>query len=305
MDLSRLVAPEGEKTVLMVGEDHHQPMLEETFALCEAFRPDAVVIELDADRLMRGIKTDTFISPRRYEAPLLESLLSLERAFSAMEVAALYAAHHGIPLYFADWLPTNSDNLGDYFSGKAPMFVYTQKEHRLGWKGIAKMLEETIGKLFGKDELFEVECTIGPELSQELKWGDDEEEKARKRYHLYSGTPHATALRNEYSAMMLNNLDEKRILYVGGVGHFRPRTHFKRILRREYDFVPPLQELVDARHRYYVDLPAQEWPDDHDDALEELGTEEFPMEVTETKQIALAWENLEYIKQDTRREEVS
>lgn len=302
MDLSRLIAPEGEKTVLMVGEgeDHEQHGLPEILDLCRLFRPDAVAIERDADRmrlepwhaigeLLRDLRSSG-------EQPDHGALLSERgRVATPMRIAAMYAAHTGLPLYLADWQPIPAESIMDYFSGRVPRFAGTGQPDELGWKGLAAAFEEAIGTLFGPQERFWANAFIGERLMLESSWGDDAETRGLMRYDLLCLSPQGMALRNEYTARALNALKEKRILYVGGAAHFCPRTHFMRDTHHVIDSITPLQELIDAPYRYYVDLEASRNPGQFQDVLHELGVDEFPARITKTAQPRLEWERLGYM----------
>ncbi len=301
MDLSRLVAPEGEKTVLMVGEgeDHEQYGLPEILDICRAFRPDAIVIERDADRmglepwhtigeLLRDLRSSG-------EQPDYEALLSDRgQAATAMRIAAMYAAHTGLPLYLADWQPTPPESLADFFTGEVPRFAGTGRPEEQGWKGLADTFEETIGTLFGPQEKFWANVFIGERIMLESSWKDDAETRGLMRYDLLCLSPQGMALRNEYTAMVLNNIEAERILYVGGAAHFCPRSHYIRDMRIRVDSVIPLQELIDAPHKYYVDLEAHRSPEKFQDILAELGAEGFPARIAKTAQPRLEWERLGY-----------
>lgn len=301
MDLSRLAAPVGEKAVLMVGEgeNHEQHGLPEILELCRLFRPDAIAIERDADR--------TRLEPWRTLGELLTALRSSGekpdyealpsergRAATAMRIAAMYAAHEQLPLYLADWQPIPAESIADFFTGELPHFAGTGQQQELGWKGLAATFEETIGALFGREEMFWANAFIGERLMLESRWDDDAETRGLMRYDLLCLSPQGMALRNEYTAMVLNNIEAERILYVGGAAHFCPRSHYIRDMRIRVDSVIPLQELIDAPHKYYVDLEASRSPEKFQDILDELGAEGFPTRITKTAQPRLEWERLGY-----------
>lgn len=308
MDLSRLVAPGGEKTVLMVGEYHEDNELDQILSLCESFGPDAIAIEMQADRLIRydeidGIRTLLDEIRGHPDRSLPETLLDYQKTISAMNGAAMYAAHHNLPLYLADWHPTAPENIGDYFAGKAPNFIHTKNRERRSWKWLVNALEHTMGTLFGPGWSGELDPQLRDALESRPPETDDSDVMALTestycaKFFLYSGgTPHGHALRNEYTAMVLNSIDAERILYVGGAGHFRRTTYHGGRRFHWLDSADPLQKLVAAPHKHYVDLPAHKYPAELQRVKEEFGTDEFSIRITETQPIALPWHLLDYMR---------
>lgn len=300
MDLSKLVAPEGEKTVLMVGEDHYQDSMITLLSLCHAFKPDVIAIESDADRMIRKKLTITLESACDYPQGFTDyrEYTLATGDVSSLSSAAIYAAQSKLPLYLIDWHPTHPGNIGDWFSGEAPRFVYTEERlgwASLGWAGLGRSFDNTIETLLGFREKMEA-LNMQAETYKVLARDKGEGERRFIWYNTLCETPHGILIRNEYTAMALNSIDAERILYVGGAGHFRPVTTHLEDWHQRFDFITPLQDLVVADNKYYVDLPALRWPKHRQYAREELGTDEFPIKITKTVQPRLEWQNLEYFK---------
>lgn len=299
MDLSKIVAPEGEKTVLMVGENHDHMSTGSGLTLCKAFQPDVVVIEYDIDRIIRS-GLDYLLHELREnpEQHCHYRVLLQDYSYkSAAIVAAMYAAQHEIPLYLADWHPTHPDNIGDFFSGESPSFVYyyAGPDDDPGWAGLGRSFESTIETLLGFDEKMEA-LNMQAKTYKVRARGKKEEMKRFLWYNVLCETPQAMLIRNEYTAMVLNSIDAERILYIGGAGHFRPVSCFIEDWHQKFDFITPLQDLVVADNKYYIDLPAFISSSQRQYLKEELGTDELPIKVTETKTITLPWETLEYMQ---------
>lgn len=304
MDLSRLVAPEGEKTVLMVGEIHKAECPGEMLDILHAFKPDAVAIEYSADRLLADEQLNSLLTLLHNHNPplatrvnndftLLGLLNAHTRGLKSMPLAAAYAGYVGVPLYLADWQPTPPSAIGDWFTTLPDWLIDGQGKKHLTQKGLVGRLEDTIATLFGKEGLFEAECHIGKNLHYATCRVECEETYSTIKYDLLCQSPQGIALRNEYQAMVLNSLPGERILYVGGAAHCRPKSYFREIGHCIPNYLQPVQHLVRGR-RYYIDLPAILSEKERASALEELGTDEFPMEVTKTIEPRLEWERLGY-----------
>lgn len=306
MDLDKLIAPQGERTVLMVGEIHEAECPGKMLDILHAFKPDMIAIEYSANRLLADEQLNNLLtlfhrsnstptSELNTDRVLIGLLNARDIGLKSMRLAAAYAAHMGIPLYLADWQPTHPSDVGDWFTTRPDWLIDEQGHRRLTQKELKDTLEETIAELFGSDGLFEAECHIGQLLHYATCRVESEEIYSTIKYDLLCRSPQGIALRNEYQAMVLNSLPGKRILYVGGVTHFRPKSHFREIGHCIPDYLEPLHHLVSGM-RYYIDLPALLWEKELASALEELGTDEFPVRITNTVKPSLEWQNLEYFK---------
>lgn len=299
MDLSKLVAPEGEKTVLMVGEDHDQPMLEEMLALCEAFRPDAVAVENDSDTfpfrdevLVLAEIADTIAHHEDQASESMTAILKMAgKGIPAMPAACIYAAKKNLPLYLADWQPLSPSSIGDYFLATKQKTAAENLGAEHPWADKTYMdkldtLKETIVSLYGKEAMRDADRYARWFLFKELgllwTFRRSEEEKALARFVAYYESAPVLQLRNEYTTMVLNSLPETRILYVGGTAHFRPDSFLWESGQRSGSVVP-LQQLVKAEHRFYVEV-------------DELCSDDYPIKINETKDMKLPWHLLDYIQ---------
>lgn len=297
LDLGRIVAPEGEKTVLMVGENHDHMATGSGLTICKAFKPDAVVIEYDMDRLISsGIY---YLLHELRENPdqacHYRVLLRDYHTKSAAIVAAMYAGQNNLPLHLADWHPTHPDKIGDYFSGEAPGFVCTYLNGESGLAEFGSIFESTIETLLGPDEKKEA-LKMREEIYKVRARGKSREMKKCYWHGTLFETPQAMLIRNEYTAMVLNSIDAERILYIGGAGHFRPLTCYIEDWHQKFDFITPLQDLVVADNKYYIDLPALMSSSQRQHLREELGTDKMPIKITETRPLSLEWHLLNYMQ---------
>ena len=107
-------------------------------------------------------------------------------------------------------------------------------------------MENTIATLFGKvavDKAYKQ----GERLGFEWRLGKECDEDQILSLELVA-SDYGAALRNEWTAMAINSLQEDRIFYCGGYNHFRkhPTVWIEQFTE--------LDRLVTAPHRFFVDL---------------------------------------------------
>ncbi len=252
-----LAVPDDGKSVLVLAEDHETDCIEPTLELIEAFRPDAVAVEMRPDVL--GCRVlEIFRELRRTDpggAVLTEGdkklLSTMYKYWSPIVTARVYAAKRELPLYYLDWYPSCPLHQQD---------VLSEKPLPLPYRELRRCFSQTIDDLFWEGAADEARGQApGREIQETRRWLEKtlvknaslskEEERAFVDFYTLLGSHVGMALRNEYTAMGLNSLDKKRILYVCGEWH----THPPRDLRRSESFTP-LQLLVDAQHTFVADM---------------------------------------------------
>lgn len=298
-----LAVPDDEKAVLILAEDHETDCIEPTLELIEAFRPDAIAAELRPDLL--GCRVlELFRELRRTDpggAVLTEGdkkLLSTMyyEYWSPSATARVYAAKRDLPLYYLDWYP---------FCPLHQQDVLSERPLPLPYGELKRCLSQTIDELFGEGTTAEARRQVPPsEIQDNKRWLrkkpmrlvslSKEEERAFVDFYTLLGSHVGMALRNEYTAMGLNSLDKKRILYVCGEWH----THPPRDLRRSEGFTP-LQFLVDAQHTFVADMVHACTEDGKPSKLSSfaktLGYELWhPKEVDRRKPLKLDWNGIKF-----------
>ena len=192
--------PEDEQAVLFVGEAHNEGTLEEMLTLIDAYKPDAIGIEMrptqetiDSVDLARTLCL-TF--PRKSLTP--DDFSHVGGKSTPMDIGYLYALWKKVPLYFMDWHPCAPESIADVSMLDTDIYSYAE---------LSKHLEHTITTIFGI------------EFPDELPHEND----GKKLWNLFQISPHGMALRNEWTAMAIDARPEKRILYIGGYEHFYPQ----------------------------------------------------------------------------------
>ncbi len=217
--------PDDEKSVLLVGEYHRNPMFGKTLNLLQAFEPDGIGIEMRPDvgdyHLVRWILDHC--QPKK--SPLIPDDIAGYSGFpSVMHETLVYACLQGIPLYFLDWQPCSPDEILDVkqcIDNPIPDY-------------------DELGKGF-----FESILATFPDVALKKLALQAEEVIDEQAYVKLLGSDEGMALRNEWTAMALNAKKENRFLYVAGLGH---------LCDRDVERYTPLQLLVDAPHRYIVKM---------------------------------------------------
>lgn len=281
MDYRRLATPEGEKSVLMIGEDHEENSLEAMLELLEVFRPQAISVELALGQyegeallnevarfrpekpLERPLTPEDFLPLKRYHAECKEKKQEEEKAWgeespglrlpeqyggckesmNPMRIAVAYALFKGIPLYFTD---------GGLCESHRPVLPDPEGSYRIAlpYSELLEKMEEAVRYLFGDEGLSKAYAIAGQRHPATAM------DALTRLYHfsaalsLLRKSPQGMTLRNETTAHLLNSMGVERVTHVGG------RTHFQKSEPDLRDFEPytPLQYLVDAPHRFFVDL---------------------------------------------------
>lgn len=295
-----LAVPDGEKAVLILAEDHETDCIEPTLELIEAFRPDAIAVELRPDTL--GCRVlELFRELRGTDGAVLseddkEHLGQLYDYWSPMVTARAYAAKRGLPLYYLDWSP---------FCPLHQQDVLSETPLPLPYSELRRCFSQTIDELFGEGAAYEARGQVpGREIQDSRRWLEKtlvknaplskEEERAFVDFYTLYRSHSGMSLRNEYTAMGLNALDKRRILYVCGKWH----THPPRELRR-YEGFTPLHHLVDAPHTFLADT---EYAADSDDMpsklnsfVKMLGLDLWhPKKSNEKEPLRLPWDRIRF-----------
>ncbi len=299
-----LAVPDDEKSVLILAEDHETDCIEPTLELIEAFRPDAIAAEMRPDIL--GCRVlDLFRKIREHDpagAVLTpedkERLGAIYDYWSPMVTARAYAAKKELPLYYLDWYPSCLLHQQDVLSERPLPLPYGE---------LKRCLSQTIDELFWVGAAAEARRQVPrSEVQEARRWLrgkqmrqtslSKKEELAFVDFYILLGSHVGMALRNEYTAMGLNALDKKRILYVCGKYH----THPKMELRR-FDGFTPLQYLVDAPHTFLADMEyactGEGAPSKLNSFAKMLGYELWhPKEIKKREHLKLPWERVSSVK---------
>lgn len=297
-----LAVPEGEKAVLVVAEDHETDCIEPTLELIEAFKPDAIAVELRTDTLASRIlelfsefkvdsSTEVTITPQDKEV--------IGRFYdytSCMVTSRVYAAKKELPLYYLDWYPFCPLHQQDVLS-ETPLSLpyrelkrcFSQTIDDLFWQGAAA---EAYRKVSGR-ELNYIRNLFRKTMLKTIPLSRDEELAGIKWYALL-GSQFGMTLRNEYTAMALNALEKKRILYVCGKYHTHPKIEL-----RTFKGFTPLHHLIDAPHTFVADM---EYACTEDGVASKLNSFAkrlnyelwHPKEIKKKKSLKLPWDTIRF-----------
>ncbi len=287
MDLSKLIAPEGEKTVLMLGETHHADDLELMLTILNHFQPTAIAIEDRLESLAQGLVTrlrEIHKETITQRPPIADDYA--EVSHDAGTVAIIHAARQNLPLYFIDHQPFSPLEVNDIFTSQLQEPSYRDFADGLENAIIAlcgpgaheKARTEDIYKFYRYLNMcpWDIDVRLNNEARLFRERLPADEAEAAILHSRYLLTPQGIAARNQYSALALNNLQEERILYVGG------HLHFSRDAFKDFDSFVPLHELVDAQHKYYISMKSLRSKSIRDEVLLEFGADDFPVKITKT-----------------------
>ncbi len=121
-----------------------------------------------------------------------------------------------------------------------------------------------------------------------------DEEQAFVDYYTLHRSHFGLSLRNEYTAMALNALDKKRILYVCGKYHTHPKTEL-----RKFKGFTPLQCLIDAPHTFVADMEyvctEDGEPSELNSFAKRFGYDLWPPKKIKKKEpLKLPWDNVRF-----------
>lgn len=299
-----LVIPEGEKAVLILAENHEADCIGPTLELIEAFKPDAIAVELRPDVLGNRV-LDLFRELRVNDSggDVLtpedkEHLGLIYEYWSPMVTSRVYAAKNNLPLYYFDWYP---------FSPFDQQDVLTETPLPLPYRELKRCLGQTIDDLFQEGAAAKAYRQVPAHEKREVKrWLkkllvkqaplSKEEERAFVDFYTLSRSHFGMGLRNEYTAMALNTLDKKRILYVCGKYHTHPNMEL-----RKFRGFTELHHLVDAPHVFLADMEYASTEDGTPSKLNSfakvLGYELWhPRRFEGMENLRLPWERISYVK---------
>ncbi len=243
--------PDDEKSVLLVGEDHNAPVLEEMLELLNTYKPDAIGIEMrHTQKAVDGLDNTRTLSLFLPHTEILEPKhfgMFPGGRLSAGNVALVYAIWNKIPLYFMDWQPCSPGSV-----------------------------ENVLGDFYGKFTYDEMGAAMKHTLKEFFNVDMDMEHFNEHQFQGLMILDWTMPVRNEWSAMALNEQDENRFLYVAGNEHFCDNIDVE-----EYT---SMQLLVDAPHRYIANMKALGYTDDIIERVDQR--EEFK----------LPWEMMDYME---------
>ena len=189
--------------ILFVGEDHNAQAPRAVIQLIDAFRPEAIALEMRPDIFFTSYLSAFPSVPgpwrERIDAP-------------GIEIAMLYARKSGVPAYLLDWQPTCPSHLPDALRAPPALTPYAT---------LASELERSIDTLFGQGTAGTAlgEASDGMIETIARYYRGLEDEAAGITWDILSQSDAGMRLRNEWTALGLSALPQRRILYLGGGMH--------------------------------------------------------------------------------------